>query len=269
MSERWDEFNRRVGLWQQSGDSERLALTALYHQGFGCQENDPESSFTLFTRGRDEAIRLNEPWWVLFFEDWRLTAISSYVMDFARAQPLAMELLVRLNSEQGCAGHQRHSILINVLYTYINVDPIGYRDQIERGFEHLDGQILAGPVSERFVLNHRWISYLSASERWGEAHDLAIRSLALVQEAREAHTRVWHGAWALSLLCRICDELGKADELAGHAEHLAELSSKNQQLRRTQADACLWRAVMQRANADAAPQPAPTRWPDTMRWPVK
>ncbi len=103
--------------WRQSSDLVRLALVNLYDRGFNCQENDPEGSFTLFTRGRDEAIRLNEPWWVWFFEDWRLAAISSYVSDFTRAQPLAMELMARLGAEPGRAVAQRNSILTNALYT--------------------------------------------------------------------------------------------------------------------------------------------------------
>lgn len=246
MSGQWDEFNRRVGLWQRTGDAERLALPGLLHEGFRNQETDPELSFALFTRGRDEAQRLNEPWWVLFFENWRLTALTCYVMDFSRALSLAVQLMVRFNAPDGQAHPDRHTVLDNVLYTYINIDPLGYRDEIERGFAYLDGQIEQEPTSGRFVLNHRRMSYLGTTERWEEAYDLALRSLALVDQAREAHVRTWHGSWALFELCRICHALGRVDELAGHADHMAELAEKDHQLRRVQADARIWRAVTQR-----------------------
>jgi hypothetical protein len=247
MSASADEFNHRLGLAHQNQDAKTLSLADLYIQGFACQEYDPERSFALFTKGRDEGVRLDDPWWVAFFEDWRLTAITSYVMDFSRALPLAVELMVRYNSAQGPDGFERLSILINVLYTYLNIDPIGYRDEIERGFAYLDAEISPRPTSERCVLNHRWISYLSASERWEEAYDLAMRTLALVDEAPRPETRVWHSSWTLTLLCRACDQLGKTDELEGHAEYMAQLSSKDHLLGRAEADAAFWRAVVQTA----------------------
>ena len=68
MSDHWDEYERRVRLFQQAGDRERLELPRLYHEGWACHETDPERSVALCTRGRDEARRLSEPWWELFFE---------------------------------------------------------------------------------------------------------------------------------------------------------------------------------------------------------
>ena len=58
--------------------------------------------------------------------------------------------------------------------------------------------------------------------------------------------RIWHGAWIRYETCRICDALGDDSLLAEHVEHLAELSERHPQLRRTQADANFWRAVVER-----------------------
>ena len=167
MDEVWSDFYLRVAVWQEAGDTERLRLPELYHQAFRLQETDPERSFAMFTQGRDESRRLNEPWWVLFFESSRLTALTSYVMDFTRALPLAVELMVRFNSREGQAHSERLSILGNILYTYTNTDPLGYRDDLECGFLQLDGEITDGPNSRRFVLYHRWRAYLIATGALG------------------------------------------------------------------------------------------------------
>ena len=66
----------------------------------------------------------------------------------------------------------------------------------------------------------------------------------------DSQSRAWHLAWALDQHCRICHELGKLDELAGHADHLAEVSAKRGQLYRTEAAGWIWRAVARRAKGD-------------------
>ncbi|MDB5391737.1 MAG: hypothetical protein JWM11_7383 [Planctomycetaceae bacterium] len=250
MSDRWTEFHRRISAWYATGEVERLQLVELYQEATDCHETDLDRSFALYTRGRDEARRLSEPWWELFFESWRLNSLTSHAMNYARALPLAMELMVLFNAPQGQSHDDRNMVLDNVLYTYINIDPFGYRNEIERGITYLNGLIEQGPAGERFVLNHRQMSYLSATVRWGEAYDLALHTLALVDQVTAEHTRNWHGSWTLYQLCRICHTTGRINELSGHAEHLEELSKNQSHLRRAHADAHFWQAVTQRAAGD-------------------
>jgi hypothetical protein len=250
MSAHWNEFDRRVDSWRQAGDYERLKMVELYHEAIRHRETNPEYVFELFTRGRSEAQRLSEPWWVLFFEYWRLSTVTADLHDFASALPLAMELMVRFNTPEGLAHPQRVNILTSVLYTYLQVDPIGYRDELESGFAHLDGQITRGPRVERFVLDYRRTEYLRETERWDEAFDLALESLALADRSGNPDIQIWHGAWSLFILCQICDALGRLDQLAGHAEDMAERSRKKSHLIRTRASALLWIAVARRATGD-------------------
>jgi len=250
MSDRWDEFDRRVRQWHREGDADRLNLTTLYYRGFECHEIDPAQTFALYTQARDEARRLEEPWWVLFFESWRLNALTSNAMDFARAMPLAMELMVLFNSPEGRVHPDRQMVLDNVLYTYIKTDPHGYEDDIERGARYLDELIEKGAVGMRFVLNHRRMVYLSFMERWDEAYELALRSLGLIDQVTDSHSRIWHSAWTLYQLCRVCYTLERFDELSEYTEHLREISTKHGQLRRTQADSWFWHAMLLRLQGD-------------------
>ncbi len=250
MSSNWDEFHSRVAAWEQAGDVERIRLLDFYRNGFHCHETDPELSYLLFTQGRDEARRLVEPWWDLFFESMRLTALTSYVMDFTRALPLAVELMVRFSTPEGQVHRDRLSILNNVLYAYLNTDPLGYGEELERGLAYLDGEHPQGPEGGRFVLLHRWRAYLIAIESWEAVYEMALRSLALLTRTRDAHTRNWHTAWALDQHCQICHAMGRLDELAGHAEHLIKISNKTGQLLRTEAAGLIWQAVSSRAKGD-------------------
>ena len=186
----WIEYQRFIDQWRRAEDSERLELDTLFNQGFQCQEKDPDRSFALFTRGRDEATRLGETWWVLFFESWRLSALNAYSMDFARALPLAMQLLVRINSPMAQAHEWRTLIMINALYTYISSDAIGYQQEIESGLTQLEAELT--DVGTLYVLNNRRIRFLMHVERWEDAYELAMRALALVEE--DPSVKVWHGA---------------------------------------------------------------------------
>src|SRR5262249_51204391 len=129
------------------------------------------------------------------------------------------------------------------------VDPLAYENELERGFTYLDSRIAQRPVSDRFVLNYRWMEYLTAMERWEEAYELAHRSLALA-DSDERNALVWHGSWTLFMLCRICHALGLMDEMSAHAEYMAELSQKGDNLMRTLAAAWIWRAVARRASGN-------------------
>lgn len=242
MSDEWDDYDRRVAGWRAAGDAARLALPDLFDAGFGCHETDPDRSFHLFTRGRDEAARLNEPWWVLFFEAWRLTALTAYAMDFGRALPVAVGLMPRFEAPAARHHPFRMTVLINVVYSHVMVDPAGFRADIVCGFDGLDGELPAGPVTHRFVLNLRRMCFLRQLDLWAEADDLALRTLALADGA-EPHNRTWFCAWVLLELCRIADARGERDRVLGHAAHMAEVSARHPQLRRTRAAASLWQAV--------------------------
>jgi hypothetical protein len=250
MDNHWVEFQRRTAEWQRAGDNERLQMARAYYEAMEYRESNPQLQFDILTRGRDEARRLAEPWWVLFFDAWRLVTLTSDLHDFGRALPLAMDLMLRFNGPEGRAHPQRVVALIDVLYCYFQIDPFGYRDELERGFTHLDAQVDKGATSDRFVLDFRRAEYLNETERWSEAHDLSLQSLARADASGDPSHPIWHGAWALFLLCPACHALGRMDQLAGHAEDMIGRSKEYAQLDRTRASGWLWLAVTQRAKGD-------------------
>lgn len=243
----WAEFNRRVEAWIESEDHERLRLVDLYHESHDFRETNPEYQLTLLTIGRNDARRLKEPWWALFFESWRLTVMTADLHDFARARPLVEELLAQLNSREWQDHSEAHSIRTNGLYTYLQVDPIGYRDELDQGFAALDGQVTKEPISERFVLCYRWTEYLREIESWPAALDSALRFRSLVQQGEYS---AWWDCWSLFLLCEICHSLGRIDELATYAEEMTARSEDADQLLRAHASGLIWSAVVHRIRGD-------------------
>ena len=243
----WNEFQKRLDAWEHAGDKERLQLGTLYHEALRYRETDPEYQLTLLTQGRDEAQRFNEPWWVLFFDAWRLSTLTADLHDFARAHPLAMELLVRVAAPENRTHPMAINVQNGVLYTYLQVDPVGHREELERGFAHLDQQITRDPVSDRFVFSYRLTEYLCETHRWHEANAQAQRYLALVDRGGII---VWWQCWGLFLLCRITNALGLHEELAGYAEEMADQSTQESQLTRTRASGLIWLAVAQRCHGN-------------------
>jgi hypothetical protein len=241
------ELERRIDAWHQAGDVERLQLVQMYEDVLQHRESDPEYQFTVLTQARDEARRLNEPWWILYFDYWRLSTLTADMHDFTRALPLAMELMVRVARPENVQHPYAFTIQMDVLYTYVQVDPFGHREELERGFAYLDKQISREPPSDRFVFNFRWIEYLQQTQRWREAFNFAREHQSLVDRGG---SRAWPLCWCLFLLCNICDALGLADELMEYAEEMVERSTGDSRLKRTLASGWIWRAVIHRTRGE-------------------
>jgi hypothetical protein len=243
----WAELRQRIDAWVEVGDEDRLQLVDLFYESHDHRETNPEYQLKLLTIGRNEARRLKEPWWVLFFESWRLTVMTSDLHDFASARPLVWELLAQLNSREWQDHSEAHSIRTNGLYTYLQVDPLGYRDELDQGFAALDGQITKEPVSERFVLSYRWTEYLVETQSWEAALESALRFRSLVQQGESSD---WWNCWSLFLLCGTCHSLGRIDELATYAEEMTARSEDAHQLLRAHATGLVWSAVAHRIRGD-------------------
>ncbi|MBS0202431.1 MAG: hypothetical protein JSS49_05980 [Planctomycetes bacterium] len=242
-----DELSAQVNALYESGDKDRQSLPSLVNQAFACHETDPERSLSLCTRGRDEALRLNEPWWVLYFESSRLEVMTAHLEDFGRALPLAMDLIVRFNTPPGSSHPSRNGVMVAVLETYQQIDAYGFQEELERGFESQEAITSRESGGARFVLNYRWRTFLCSTGRWEQAYDNALQTLALIDRSS---SKLWFGSWALYQLCQICHMLGYTSELADHAAQMAELSARHGQLRRTEADGWIWQGAMLRLRGE-------------------
>lgn len=242
----WRDYHRRLNDWRMAARAEHIRLAEEFDHSWAYRESDPERFLAILTRCRDGFHRLNEPWMVLFFEHWRLGALTADLHDFARSLPLAHELMVRFSTPEGQAHACYESVYTGVLYTYLSIDPFGYSKEIEAGFRSLVDRL--GPSSEdRFVYNYRWIEYLRETDRWPEGYEFLTAAYAAA-----GRDSAWNKAWYLFLLCEACHSLGRMEELAEHARQMAVYSNQSDNLRRTLAAGLLWEAVVLRAKGDQA-----------------
>lgn len=246
----YSEYHRRVEAWRKAGATEQLRMIAYYGKVWGQQETNPEAGFNIITQCRNEAQRLNEPWWVLYFEYQRLATLTASMHDFGRALPLAQELMVKFAAPEGRAHSEYDSLYTSVLYTFLSIDPIGYRDELERGFAYLDSRIPREPIQDRFIFDFRRAEYLDDSERREESYDIVMKSFASTDCYPDPANRPWHKAWHLFLICPLCHSLGRMEELAVQSRAMEEYARKFNTLKRVLAAALIWQATTFRVSGD-------------------
>jgi hypothetical protein len=77
----WDwvhEFERRAS---EKCDGRRLWLAGLFDSAYGFRETNPDLALNLFAEGRRLAEELQEPWWALFYDRWRVHALLHFKRD--------------------------------------------------------------------------------------------------------------------------------------------------------------------------------------------
>src|SRR5437879_1371776 len=82
-----DEFRREA---TAKGDAERLRLLSLPSSAQMRIEADPERALDLLRDARSLAVQLDEPWWVLLIDHWRLQVQLHYTFDFRDVLDLAV-----------------------------------------------------------------------------------------------------------------------------------------------------------------------------------
>lgn len=241
-----DEFDRIAKRWYAENDQQRLRLVDWFREALSYRETHPERQAELAARARDEAVRLNEAWLALYFGYWMLDAIATGQQDFVSALPLAAELIERFNSPDGRAHPSYNAVMAESLYVHAETDPFGYSDILEEGFAALDPRIESGPHADRYAFDHRRAAYLHATEQWKNAYEVAVQSLGMANLYSDRS----QAANLEFLLCRICRNLRRWDELGEFAESLAEISARDARLRRHKADGLLWIAYLQLSQGD-------------------
>ena len=84
----WVEDFRRAA--RAAGDEGRLRMMSLHSSAQTCLESDPERALDLLRDARALAVQIDEPWWVLLIDHWRLQVRLHYTFDFREVLDLAV-----------------------------------------------------------------------------------------------------------------------------------------------------------------------------------
>ena len=181
----WDWFHEFERNALQKNDRERLRLCQSYHQGYQLREKDPDQAFALFSEARHLAQQLGESWMVLFYDEWRMTALLHFKRDYRNVLDLAVQAALEVRKPQYATYSGRFGIFDNLIAAYLGIDPGGYADAVLQAMDYLDKELPQEPESHRYLLCARRRIFCLEQDRYDEALDWALKELALADSDRD------------------------------------------------------------------------------------
>src|SRR5262249_62189290 len=99
----WDwviEFNAEA---EARGDRDRQRLLPIFENASKFAKTDPDVMLGLLAEGRALAQQLDETWWVLFFDHWRLQALLHFKYDYRDVMDAAVQATPEARQPQAVA----------------------------------------------------------------------------------------------------------------------------------------------------------------------
>jgi hypothetical protein len=201
---------------QASGDRERVRLATLHGEAYSHRQSDPDRMLALLEEGRRLALRLHEPWWVLFYEHWKLETLIYYKDDYREVIDLAVRATLELRKPIFESYPLRFGIWCNLVAAYLCVEPHGYIPAIREALAYLQTQVPA-EGGDRYLLQARrhWFAYEIGELE--EAHALALEELAMADSDLDRLTARHHEVDTYKALCWIAFRRGDWATLAEYA----------------------------------------------------
>lgn len=212
----WDwmrDFEEQARL---AGDLDRLNLARLHGAAYSHRQSDPDRMLALLGEGRRQAVHLNEPWWILFFDHWVLETNIYYRDDYRAVIDLGVRLTLELRKPAFSRHPLRFSVYCNLVAAYLCVDPRGYESAIREALVYL-GTLTPPDTGDAYLLQARrhWFAYELG--HYDEAQRLALEELAMADADPDRHTARHHEVDSYKALCWVCFRRGDWTALAGYA----------------------------------------------------
>jgi hypothetical protein len=214
----WDWFHEiERDAWQRK-DRDRLRLCQAYHQGYQLREKDPDQAFLLFSEARQLAQQMGEPWMVLFYDEWRVTALLHFKRDYRNVLDLAVQAALEVRKPQYTAYDGRFGIFDNLIAAYLGIDPGGYADAVQQAMDYLDKELPQEPDSHRYLLLARRRIFCLELDRFDEAFEWAMKELTLSDGDRDRSRAEHFQVFVYCALCQVAHARGDWDNLADWSE---------------------------------------------------
>jgi hypothetical protein len=246
----WDQFHEFRKAFHLAGDEDRLLLVFLHSEGFACQETDPDRTLAIFTEGRQLAQRLGEPWFVLFYDVWRVIALLSYKHDFRNVLDLAIQCALEMRKPANAQHAWRFAAFNNLVNAYAGIDPEGYDAPIRQALAYLEAEIPPGPNDDRYVMMTHKRRFLADAGRIDDAYRVAQEQLVLADTDRNRHNADWYTIAVHNHLCGLCQQMSDWEGVASHASAVEELAQRVDQSQINLAEALAWQALLARRAGD-------------------
>jgi hypothetical protein len=248
----WDwviEFNERA---EADGDGDRMRLLQTYENASKFAKTDPDVMLGLLAEGRALAQQLGEPWWVLFFDHWRLQALLHFKYDYRDVMDLAVQATLEARKPPYAELPQRVCLHEDLIYAYVGTDPEGHAERIGQALEYMQGQV--GPDLDcRYCVQGCCAQFALQRGRLDEAQAASLKMLAMTDAEASRSTADHYALDAYADLCTVAFERGDWDALAEWAE-AGEDTARRRDKQLELAKFLAWRALLERraGHGDAA-----------------
>lgn len=244
----WDwarDFERRA---RAEGDLERARLAHVHTEAYSFRQSNPDRMLAVLEEGRALAARLGEPWWVLFFEHWKLETLIYYKDDYRHVIDLAVKATLELRKPAFETFPLRFGIYCNLVAAYLCVDPRGHAAAIREALAYLQEQV-ASDGGDRYLVQARrhWFAYEMGE--LDEAHRLALEELGMADADPDRHTARHHEVDTYKALCWVAFHRGDWRGLVDYAV-AGEARARAIDYRYELALFLLWQALAARRGGD-------------------
>lgn len=212
----WDWIREFEWQARSRGDDRRARLTHYHPEAFQYRHTEPDRMLALLEEGRRLGRSLGEPWWVLFFDHWRVETLIYYKEDYTSLLDLAVQATLELRKPPLEQHPLRFAIYCNLVAAYLCIDPRGYVSAIQQALDYLHKEVPAeGEEKYLLIARRHWFAYELG--RLEEANRLALEELALTDADPDRWIALHHSVDTYKTLCRIAHRRDDWSALMGYA----------------------------------------------------
>lgn len=234
----------------QSGDMQRLKIAQLFiasqHEPF----RDPQYTLQLLDQARSLAFQLNELWWVLKCDFWKMQALRWGLSDYKTSLDLAVRSSVEARKPIYAGCEYRVHIHLELVATHAGVDACGYAQRVREALQFLEGEALIS-ANCRFMLHEARSDFSFEKELgcgandWSEAHEAALAYLAEAQRASNRFERDHYSSNAFYRLCRVAHQRQSWNEMFEYSKSGEECARRRDNAVHL-IELLMWRALSER-----------------------
>ncbi|MCS7047105.1 MAG: hypothetical protein NZO58_12175 [Gemmataceae bacterium] len=226
-------------------DPRRRRLTEAYGEAYVLRETQPTRAVAILTEAVELAEQLDEPWWRLLCEKFRLDALMHFQRDFRDVLEPAWQLTSELKAPGFANFPEPYAVADTLLAAYLGIDAVGYAETLRSALSEWEAVVPSEPSAARYLLLARRRQFAVEQERWDDAEDWCQRELDLASHDPLAERAMHFSVFAHLAVCALAYHRGDDPILRDAAQRAADLAQRSGHSCQ-EAEAAAWRAVAER-----------------------
>jgi hypothetical protein len=246
----WDWIRDYLEQAARDGHAERLRLGDFHPRAYALRETDPGAMLTVLDEGRRHAQALEEPWWEVFFEHWCIQCLLWCKLDYRDVLDRAVANVLRIRRPGFEAFPLRLRVHRLLVAAYLNIDPLGYAEQILEAIIHLEAELENWENGEEkyLVLGDRMAFHLELEE-WEAAAAMGARLLRWADADAWRYNARLHLVYTYGNFCALAHRKEDWEALANWSR-LGEPLAAAEKYQMRGAEFVLWQALLLRRAGD-------------------